>query len=80
MIHEYFPPEAIALRQELEYHPDLKKRLAAIPEEAPPEERFATVLAYCGMAVDGYYNNDQMAKLFSIAIEKLRKKRIITVQ
>lgn len=76
---EMFPQAALYLQQEIANHPDLMKRLAMIPPEAALQERFATVLAYCGMVVDGYYNEEAMEKLFVIAIDKLRQKRKIYV-
>lgn len=79
MIHEYFPPIAPALQEEISNHPDLMRALQRLPDESSMEERFAMVLAYCGMVVDGWYDEKKMEKLFGIAMVKLRDKRMSVV-
>lgn len=74
-----FPVEAIALQLEIANHPSLQLQLASLPDEAPMEERFAVILAYAGMAVDGYYNNDDTARLFSDAIVRLKSMNKIYI-
>ncbi len=78
MNHEYWPDEIIELNKELAsgYHPRLEKELAAIPGDANFIERFATIAAYCEVAVDGLYTSDQMiAMVGEFFIPRLQRKR-----
>ena len=70
---EFFPESALALNKEIENHPRLQLLLHALGPDAPLEEKFAAILFYCGMLVDGYYDNTAMEKLFDVCIEKLKK-------
>lgn len=72
MIHEMFPPIMLELQREIKNHPQLVKKLAAMPDESPPEARMGMVFAYCGMVVDGYYNEEAVEKLITIALGKLK--------
>lgn len=74
-----FPEEMFILQQEIQRHPNLTIWLASLPNEATLEERIGVVFAYCGMVVDGYYNEQELAKLIEIAIEKLRAASTITI-
>ncbi len=80
MLLEYFPPIAPALQNEIRNHPVLSNALARLPEEVTMEERFGVVLAYCGMAVDGYYDNKQMEILFGHALAKLKSMSTLRAQ
>ena len=73
-ILEYFPQEAIVLQQEVIKHPALVYELQRMPHQATLSERFAVIAAYCGMLLEGYYTEDELQKLFHIAIQKLRDK------
>ena len=78
---EMFPEEAVALHLEIQNHPRLQMMLSAIdPEIASLEEKFAVILFYCGMLVDGYYDNSATEKLFAICLDKLKSMSAISVQ
>lgn len=76
---EMFPPVVLALQQEIRNHPKLQQALATLPSEANLEERFGLIAAYCGMVVDGYYNEEAVDKLFHIALDKLRKMGTVII-
>ena len=89
--HEYFPPEWTELQIELSYHPDaiIAVMQATDYVQANPFEhrlemsdwltaflvKLAAVAAYCGVVVDGEYDQAQIDKLCVILTEKLRAKR-----
>lgn len=75
---EFHPEQIIELNKELAtgYHPRLAKELAAIPGDANFIERFATIAAYCEVALDGMYTSDQMvAMVGEFFIPRLQRKR-----
>lgn len=81
MIHEYFPEVAIAIQKEiLDNHPKLSTYLQQLPEETPLDERFAYIFAYCGMVVDGYYEEAQLSYLLGEAYNRLRLGGMTIVQ
>lgn len=61
----YWPEPIIKLNEELAtgLHPELEKKLNAIQGEANFIERFATIAAYCDIALDGMYTSDQMVAM-----------------
>lgn len=75
---EFHPDQIIELNKELAtgYHPRLAKELAAIPGDANFIERFATIAAYCEVALDGYYtSNEMLAMIEGFFLPRLLKKR-----
>lgn len=78
---EMFPEEAVALHIEIQNHPRLQMMLSTLDQEtASLQEKFAVILFYCGMLVDGYYDNEATEKLFAVCLEKLKSMRAISVQ
>lgn len=78
---EYFPPERIALMEEIYNHPDLMEKLGDLALNGVAadefEMRLAAVAAHCGVAMDGDYLQSDLTKLCDILVDKLRKKRTI---
>lgn len=75
---DFYPEPIIELNKELAtgYHPKLEEKLKAIPGEANFIERFATIAAYCDVALDGLYTSDQMvAMVDQFFIDRLKMKR-----
>lgn len=63
---QLLPEPLIELNKELAtgLHPKLEKDLAAIGgSDDAFIERFATIAAYCGVALDGMYTSDQMVAM-----------------
>lgn len=79
VIIEMFPPEAMALQEEVKQHPALCNALAGLGSESTLNERIAIIAAYCGMLLDGYYREDELAELFKIMLYKLKNRSKILV-
>lgn len=75
MILEFFPPVAPELQNEIHYHPALAAKLQSLPDETPLEQRFAVVLAYVGIQVDGEFFEEDLEKMFGLALSRLRSMR-----
>lgn len=75
MYHELFPPVIIELQAEIQQHPDLLISLLQLPKDSPIELKMAEVATYCDMVLDGIYTEDDILKLASIMINKMRSKR-----
>lgn len=70
-----WPEEIIQLNKELAtgLHPKLEKQLAGMDDFI---ERFATIAAYCDVALDGMYTSDQMVAMVGVVfLSKLETKR-----
>lgn len=75
---EFHPEQLIELNKELAagYHPKLEKELEKLPGDSNFIERFATIAAYCEVALDGMYTSDQMLGMIQeFFIPRLKKKR-----
>ena len=75
---EYFPPEAVELQKELVNHSELLEILSSLGD-APLEERIAVIAAYCGMVLDGYYDDIQLGIIFRDMLLALRKKSTVHI-
>ena len=76
-----FPMEAIELNIEMSHHPELAVNIAEYMIETPNADfydKLATVAAYVGIVLDGYYTMDDVKKLCTICTQKLQEKRSIT--
>jgi hypothetical protein len=76
MHYEYWPECVIELNKELAsgLHEELEKQLRGVDDFI---ERFATICAYCEIALDGMYTSDQMlAMIEALVLPRLVKKRI----
>lgn len=70
-----WPEQIIELNKELAtgYHPQLESQLTGMNDFI---ERFATIAAYCEVALDGMYTSDQMVAMVGMFfIPRLQKKR-----
>lgn len=75
MHYEYWPEEIIELNRELAtgLHPQLEKRLEGQDDFI---ERFATIAAYCDVALDGMYTSDEMVAMTgTFLIPRLKQRR-----
>lgn len=76
MIYEQFPPELIAIQQELlsGFHPELLALLA--DGWGNGQEHWLPVIAtHVGVVLDGEYSYDDQVELCGILVEKLKEKR-----
>jgi len=74
VILEYFPPVAIALNEEIQYHPQL---MAVLNPSMSLEEKFGHIAAYCDVVVDDYYLEDDIEILCHLLLQRLKKKSAI---
>ena len=72
---EYFPPHMIELQEEIFQHPELCRLLANHPPQEK-EARIAEIAAYCGVLLDGVYDNQDLEDLCELLLKKLREKRV----
>jgi len=70
---EYFPESFIALSQELSNHPELCRLLSKYPPNEF-EMRLGEIAAYCDVALDGDYTQDDLSGLCELLWKRLRAK------
>ena len=75
---EWFPPELQALREEIDFHPDLKLLLHN-QEDKDVYIQICEIAGYCQVLLDGMYTRDNMIDLCGILIGKLQAKRTILI-
>lgn len=75
---EMFSDDMIALSQEVGYHPHLVQRLHK-HAGADFEIKLAEIAAYCEVALDGFYTQDDINKLCELLYNKLRASRAAIV-
>lgn len=75
---EYFPDELIALREEIDHHPEL---LAILAGQADKDVyiHICEIAAYCKVLINGDYTRDDMIEVCGKLVEHLRKKREIHI-
>lgn len=78
MQHEYFPPELIALREEIENHPDLLVILS-VQASSDIYVHIAEIAAYCQIALNGTFSREEIIKICGLCVNELRAKRTIIV-
>ncbi len=74
MNYAFIPEAFIALNAEIEHHPLLLQRI----QKHPPGETelvLAEIAAYCSVALDDWYNEDDLAKVAHICWERLKATR-----
>jgi len=75
MIHEYFPEELIQLQLEIGHHPLLVQRLQKHPQ-LEMELIFAEVAHYCGFAINGTYQPDDLLVIADKFIWELKQMAV----
>lgn len=70
-ILEFFPPAAMALNAELQYHPKLT---ALLQPHMTLEEKLGHIAAYCNVVVDDYYLEEEIESLILLLLSRLKKK------
>lgn len=77
---EEFPIERIELNIECTHHPELIEKLQEIQllsDDNSFEAMLAGVSAYCEVALDGYYSQEDLNRICTICTKLLRKKRML---
>lgn len=78
----FFHPARIALNIEVKEHPRLRLQIADLVKENPQAEVpeiLGVIAAYCGIALDGMYSQEDLDALCNILVQKLRDKRSIVI-
>lgn len=75
MYHEYFPESIIQLQQEIRNHPPLLKQMSELPDDADLSDKVGLIAAYCGIVLDGYYDQDNIEELAEKMVFELRRAR-----
>lgn len=70
----YDSDETIQLKIEVSRHPFLMQKLEESKEKEFPQQ-LAIIATYCGILVDGYYNEKQLKVICEALIQDLRQKR-----
>lgn len=74
----YFGPAMQELNREIRNHPELAQQLAE-RTRADFETRMAGIAAYCGVALDGSYDIDDLENIATLCLNELKKKSTIIV-
>ncbi len=75
---EYFPDELNALREEIDFHPQLQAILAGQADK-DVYVHIAEIAAYCNILLAGDYTRDDIIELCGKFTEELKKRRTISV-
>lgn len=78
MYYHYFPESLIALREEIDHHPDLLTILKLQPD-SDIYIHIAEIAAYCKVVLDGYYTQADIIRLADILVRELRAKRVAII-
>lgn len=73
------PIERVELNIECTHHPELIEKLREIQllsDDNSFETMLAGVAAYCEVALDGYYSQEDLNRVCTICTDILRKKRM----
>jgi len=76
MYHEMFPPEILAMQEEIQMHPALLSNLLQMPPNSALEDKMGEVAAFVGIILDGYYGNDEILELAEEITKRLRAARV----
>jgi len=72
---QYFNQSVIELSEEVSKHPPLRELILAHPEDNTFESKLGRIAAYCGLEIDGYFDDDAVNLLCAKLISKLRERR-----
>lgn len=75
---EYFNQARIALNVEVKNHPPLMEQLALYESDDFPG-KIGEIAAYCNIAMDGVYSQDDLDRLCSILHGKLLSRRKVII-
>jgi hypothetical protein len=75
---EWFPPELIALREEIQHHPDL---LVILHAQADKDVyiHICEIAAYCRILLNGEYTRDDIINLCDKLVMELKKLRVAVI-
>lgn len=76
MYHEMFPPVFLALQEEIQNHQALLVNLLQLPKDSSMEMKLAEVAAFCGIILDGFYNEEQVMEICEECIKRLKQARV----
>jgi len=75
MYHEMFPPVFLALQEEIQKHQALLVNLLQLPKDCGMEMKLGEVAAFCGIILDGDYNEKEIIELCEECVKRLKQAR-----
>lgn len=79
MNYEMFPPEVLALQEEILEHPPLIQLLQQL-ETTEWTMRLACIAAYCEIILDGTYSETDIRILCDTLTQRLKEKRVLIIR
>lgn len=79
----YFPQELLDLQEELKHNKALQAILAQLPANRDLSDTISEICAFCGIQVDGWYDQSKLIELAKDCTEVLRavrEKEVIVLQ
>lgn len=76
MYHEMFPPVFLELQEEIQKHQALLVNLLQLPKDSSMEMKLAEVTAFCGIILDGFYDEEQVIEICEECVKRLRAARV----
>jgi len=80
MYNEYFAQVWLELNEEIQAHNTLRINLLQLPKDSPFELKFAEIAAFCGIILDGVYNNEELEEIAEDCLQRLRKARVELIE
>lgn len=77
---QYFNTATMELSAEVSRHPPLRKLLIEHTEDTTFEAKLARIATYCGLGIDGYFDDDAVNILCEKLIKRLQEMRTLVVQ
>ena len=71
-----FPPVFLALQEEIQNHQALLANLLQLPKDSSMEMKLGEVAAFCGIILDGFYDEEQVIEICEECIKRLRQARV----
>ena len=75
MYHEMFPLAFLALQEEIQKHQALLANLLQLPKDSSMEMKLAEVTAFCGIILDGFYDEEQLIEICEDCVRRLKQAR-----
>ena len=73
---QYFPQEVMELQAEIQYHPKLQELMHSYNEQYFDFwMKVAGIAAYCNIALDGNYTEEEMVKICKLCLDRLKYRR-----
>lgn len=77
LVINYFPASLMELQAEIAEHPQLLELVTRLSSDPRNDfyTKIAHIAAYCNIAVDGSFDDDEITALGRLCLERLRSRR-----